>query len=80
MEKIWLIGNLQQDFPDRLFLTNQDVLKTLCEAGVSTLADMRNLNNTITAIRFINNPNHPIRPYCLKPTKLDEYALRPPAS
>jgi hypothetical protein len=29
MEKIWLIGNLQQDFPDRLFLTNQDVLKTL---------------------------------------------------
>jgi hypothetical protein len=34
------------------------------------------LNTTITAIRFISNPNHPIRPYCLNPTKLDEYALR----
>jgi hypothetical protein len=44
----------------------------LCEAGVSTLAGMRNLNTTITAIRFINNPNHP--------TKLDEYALRLAAS
>jgi hypothetical protein len=29
MEKIWLIGKLQQDFPDRFFLTNQDVLKTV---------------------------------------------------
>jgi hypothetical protein len=48
----------------------------LCEAGVSTLADMRNLNTTITAIRFISNPNHPIRPCCLNPTKLDENALR----
>jgi hypothetical protein len=27
------------------------------------------LNTTITAIRFISNPNHPIRPYCLNPTK-----------
>jgi hypothetical protein len=35
----------------------------LCKAGVSTLAD-------------ISNPNHPIRSYCLNPTKLDEYALR----
>jgi hypothetical protein len=26
----------------------------LCESGVSTLADMRNLNTTITAIRFIS--------------------------
>jgi hypothetical protein len=51
----------------------------LCEAVVSTLADMRNLNITITAIRFISNPNHPIPPYCLNPTKLDEYALRPAA-
>jgi hypothetical protein len=48
----------------------------LCEAGVSTLADMRNLNTTITAIRFISNPNHPIRPYFLSSTKLDDYALR----
>jgi hypothetical protein len=48
----------------------------LREAGVSTLADMRNLIIKITAIRFIN-PNHPIRPYCLNPIKLDEYALRP---
>jgi hypothetical protein len=40
---------------------------------------MRNLNTTITAIRFISNPNHPIRPCCLNPTKLDEYALRPAA-
>jgi hypothetical protein len=23
-----------------------------------------------------HNPNHPIRPYCLNPTKLDKYALR----
>jgi hypothetical protein len=30
----------------------------LCEAGVSALADMRNLNTTITPIRFITNPNH----------------------
>jgi hypothetical protein len=51
----------------------------LCEAGVSTLADMRNLNTTITSIRFISNLNHPIRPYFLNPTKLDEYALRPAA-
>jgi hypothetical protein len=36
--------------------------------GVSTLADMRNLNSTITAIRFISN--HPIRIFCLNPTKL----------
>jgi hypothetical protein len=43
----------------------------LCEAGVSTLVGMRNLNTTITAIRVISNPNHPIRPYCLIPTKLD---------
>jgi hypothetical protein len=48
----------------------------LCKAGVSTLADMRNLNTTI---RIINYPNHPIRPYCLNSTKLDEYALRPAA-
>jgi hypothetical protein len=33
----------------------------LCEAGVSKLADMRNLNTTIIAIRFISNP---IRPFC----------------
>jgi hypothetical protein len=52
----------------------------LCGAGVSTLADMRNLNTAITAIRFISFPNHPIRPYCLYPTKLEEYALRPAAS
>jgi hypothetical protein len=51
----------------------------LCEAGVSTLADIRNLNTTITAIRFISNPNHPIRSYWLNLTKLDEYALRPAA-
>jgi hypothetical protein len=51
----------------------------LCEAGVSTRAEMRNLNTTITAIRFTSNPNHPIRPNCLNPTKLDEYALRPAA-
>jgi hypothetical protein len=51
----------------------------LCGASVSTLADMRNLNTTITAIRFISYSNHPIRPYCLYPTKLDEYALRPAA-
>jgi hypothetical protein len=48
----------------------------LCKAGVSTLADMRNLNTTITAITFISNPNHPIRSYCLNPPKLDEYVLR----
>jgi hypothetical protein len=47
----------------------------LCEAGVFTLAGMRNLYTTITAIRIINNPNHPIRPYCLNPTKLEEYVL-----
>jgi hypothetical protein len=41
----------------------------LCKAGVSTLADKRNLNNH----SFISNPNHPIRPYCLNQTKLDEY-------
>jgi hypothetical protein len=29
----------------------------LCEAGVATLTDMKNLNTTITAI---SNPNHPI--------------------
>jgi hypothetical protein len=44
----------------------------LCEAGVSTLIDMRNLNTTITAIRFISNANLPIRPYCLNSIKLDE--------
>jgi hypothetical protein len=49
----------------------------LCESGVSTLPDMRNLNTTITAIRFIINQNHPIRPFCLNPTKLDKNALRP---
>jgi hypothetical protein len=38
---------------------------------------MRNLNTTITAIRFISNPNHLIRPFCLNSTKLDEYALQP---
>jgi hypothetical protein len=47
----------------------------LCKAGVSTLADMRNLNATITVIRFISNPNHPIRPFCLNSTCLEEYAL-----
>jgi ribonuclease HI len=51
----------------------------LCVTGVSTLADMRNLNTTITAYRFISNPNHPIRSFCLNPTKLVEYALRPAA-
>jgi hypothetical protein len=49
----------------------------LCKARVFTLADMRNLNITITAIRFISNPNYPIRPYCSDPTKLDEYAQKP---
>jgi hypothetical protein len=39
----------------------------LCKAGVSTLADIRNLHITITAIRFISNPNH--RLYCLDPKK-----------
>jgi hypothetical protein len=29
-----------------------------------------------TAITFIRNPNHPIRSYCLNPTKLDENVLR----
>jgi hypothetical protein len=52
----------------------------ICEAEVSTLADMRNLNTTITAIRFISNPNHPVRAYSLDPTKLDDYALRPKTS
>jgi hypothetical protein len=51
----------------------------LCKAGVSKLTDMRNLNTTITTIKFISNPNHPIRPYCLNLTKLKEYALRPAA-
>jgi hypothetical protein len=53
------------------------VSRTENEAGVSTLADMRDLRTTITAIRLISNPNHLIRPYCLNPTKLDEYALQP---
>jgi hypothetical protein len=51
----------------------------LCKAGVSKLADMRNLNTAITAIRFISNPYHPIRSFFLNPIKLDEYALRPAA-
>jgi hypothetical protein len=51
----------------------------LCEAEVFILADMRNLNTTITAIRFISKPNHSIRPYCLNPNELDEYAQRPAA-
>jgi hypothetical protein len=48
----------------------------LYEAAVYKLADMTNLNITITAIRIITNPNHPIRPYCLDPTKLEDYGLR----
>jgi hypothetical protein len=41
---------------------------------------MRNLNTTITVIRFISNPNHPIRLFCLNPIELDECALQPAAS
>jgi hypothetical protein len=47
------------------------------KAGVSTFSDIRNLNTTITAIRFISNLNYRIRPFCLNPTKLVEYALQP---
>jgi hypothetical protein len=52
----------------------------LCEAGASILANIRNLNTTITAIRFISNPNHPIRPYSPNPTNLDEYTFPKPLS
>jgi hypothetical protein len=56
----------------RLTLGKFGVCRTenaLCKAGVSTLANRRNLNTTIIAIRFISNPNHPIQLYCLNSTK-----------
>jgi hypothetical protein len=37
-------------------------IASMASPPLSTLADMRNQNTKITAIRFISNPNHPIRP------------------
>jgi hypothetical protein len=49
----------------------------LCEAGLPTLAEMRELNNVKTTIRIITNPRHPIRPFCVEPKRTDEYVYRP---
>jgi hypothetical protein len=49
----------------------------LCEAGMTTLTEMRKLSNTKATIRVVTNNEHPIRPFCTNPSKIDEYALRP---
>jgi hypothetical protein len=40
------------------------------------LDEIRKLNCTKSAIRIVTNADHPIRPYFMKPNKLDKYALR----
>jgi hypothetical protein len=49
----------------------------VCEAGMTTLTEMRKLSNTKAMIRVVTNKEHPIRPFCTNPSKIDEYALRP---
>jgi hypothetical protein len=39
----------------------------------AVLAETRNLNTAITALRIISNPTHPIRPFCVDTRKIDEY-------
>jgi hypothetical protein len=49
----------------------------LCEAEMTTLREMRKLSNTKAAIQVVTKKEHPIRPFCTNPSKIDEYALRP---
>jgi hypothetical protein len=48
----------------------------LCEAKITTLTEMRKLNNTKATIREVTNKEHPIRLFCTNPSKIDEYPLR----
>jgi hypothetical protein len=61
----------------RLALGVFAVCRSMRSRGINTHMKMKNLYTTITASRFISN--HPIRPFRLNQTKLDEYALRPAA-
>jgi hypothetical protein len=44
----------------------------LCEAGLTTLTDMRILSNTKATIRLVTNKEHPITLFCTNPSKIDE--------
>jgi hypothetical protein len=47
-----------------------------CEAGFPTLAEMKELNTTIVAIRILMNERHPIRYFFTNRRMQDEYAMR----
>jgi hypothetical protein len=47
---------------------------------MTTLTEMKRLSNTKAAIRVVTNKEHPIRPFCTNPSKIDEYAVRPKTS
>jgi hypothetical protein len=49
----------------------------LCEAGMTTLTEMKKLSNTKATIQIVTKKEHLIRHFCTNPSKFDEYALRP---
>jgi hypothetical protein len=49
----------------------------LCEAGMTTLMQMRKLSHTKATLRVVTNKEHSIKPFCTNPSKIDEYALLP---
>jgi hypothetical protein len=49
---------------------------TLCEAGLPTLSEMRELNTTIVATRVLMNERHPIRHLFTNCRTQDEHAMR----
>jgi hypothetical protein len=48
----------------------------LWEAGLSNLAELRELYNVKTTVRIITNPKHPIRRFCVDLNRTDGYAYR----
>jgi hypothetical protein len=48
--------------------------KVLCEAGMTTITEMRKFSNTKATMRVVTNKEHPIRLFCINPSKIDEYA------
>jgi hypothetical protein len=63
----------------RLLLATFLICRTenLCEASLAKLDEIRKLNNTKSAIQILTNSNHQIRPYFMKPNKLNDYEMRP---
>jgi hypothetical protein len=62
------------------FTADSKTDNVLCKIRMTTQTEMRKLSNTKATIRVVTNKEHPKRPFCINPSKIDIYALQPETS